>query len=71
MILEFENINGTRTLCARISSTNISTLDEYFDKIQKWCQDNQCGRRVSYAMFQFTSLKSMSLFLMTQQGKKI
>ena len=34
------------------------------DPIQKWCQDSNCGKRLSFDMFQFNSDKQITMFLL-------
>lgn len=34
------------------------------DPIQKWCQDSNCGKRLSFDMFQFANDKQITMFLL-------
>jgi hypothetical protein len=34
------------------------------DEIQAWCVEHQCGKRMSYDMFQFKNEKQKTMFLM-------
>ena len=34
------------------------------DSIQKWCQDSNCGKRISFDMFQFSNDKQITMFLL-------
>ena len=34
------------------------------DPIQKWCQDSNCGKRISFDMFQFKTDKQITMFLL-------
>jgi hypothetical protein len=34
------------------------------DPIQKWCQDSNCGKRLSFDTFQFASDKQITMFLL-------
>ena len=34
------------------------------DPIQKWCQESKCGKRLSFDMFQFSSDKHVTMFLL-------
>ena len=34
------------------------------DPIQKWCQESNCGERISFDLFQFTSDKQITMFLL-------
>lgn len=34
------------------------------DPIQIWCQEHECGRRISFDMFQFKNRKEMDFFLL-------
>ena len=34
------------------------------DPIQKWCQDSNCGKRISFDMFQFSNDKQITMFLL-------
>lgn len=38
--------------------------DEYFDEITAWCDENRCGRRTAYNMWQFKNEKSVTMFLL-------
>jgi hypothetical protein len=33
-------------------------------EIQDWCNDNKCGRRVSFDIFQFKNKKDLNFFLL-------
>ena len=40
-------------------------LDEKdIEPIQQWCQDHNCGKRLSFDIFQFKSKKEMTMFLL-------
>jgi hypothetical protein len=40
-------------------------INEYdMDPIQKWCEDHNCGRRVSFDTFQFKNKKQITMFLL-------
>ena len=34
------------------------------DPIQKWCQDSNCGKRLSFDIFQFANDKQITMFLL-------
>ena len=34
------------------------------DPIQKWCEDSNCGKRISFDMFQFKTDKQITMFLL-------
>lgn len=34
------------------------------DPIQKWCEDHNCGRRISFDTFQFKNKKQLTMFLL-------
>jgi MoaA/NifB/PqqE/SkfB family radical SAM enzyme len=45
-----------------------ATLDKYhdaeLDEIAKWCNEQQCGKRMSYHMFQFDNEAEITMFLL-------
>lgn len=70
-------IQGARrfSLCARTRVTSLDhTREDYwggfgltendFVEIQQWCDENYCGRRVSFDTFQFRNKKEMTIFLL-------
>ena len=38
--------------------------DDHFQRMSEWCDENECGRRTSYNMFTFRTLKEMTMFAM-------
>jgi len=38
--------------------------EEQMQEVSKWCNENHCGRRISYDMVQFKNKKEMSMFLL-------
>jgi len=42
--------------------TGISESD--MDPIQKWCEEHNCGIRISFDTFQFKNKKEMTMFLL-------
>lgn len=38
--------------------------EEDMDPIQAWCQECNCGKRISFDMFQFASDKQITMFLL-------
>lgn len=37
---------------------------DILEEIQAWCQDNNCGKRMSYDMFMFRNQKEKTMFLL-------
>lgn len=47
------------------STTQVWGLrEEHMDPIQRWTQECNCGKRMSFDMWQFKSRKHMTMFLM-------
>ena len=38
--------------------------EEDMDPIQQWCQESNCGKRISFDMFQFKNDKQITMFLL-------
>lgn len=38
--------------------------EEHLVPIQHWCEQNHCGRRISFDMFKFRNRKEISAFLL-------
>jgi hypothetical protein len=38
--------------------------EEDMDPIQQWCQSSNCGKRISFDMFQFKNDKQITMFLL-------
>ena len=38
--------------------------EQQLNEVQKWCEDNQCGTRMSFDQFVFQTEKELSLFLL-------
>jgi hypothetical protein len=38
--------------------------EEHFVDIQSWCEDHQCGRRMSYNQFVFRTEKELNMFML-------
>ena len=38
--------------------------EEDFVEIQKWCEANQCGRRMSFDIFRFKTRQDITAFLL-------
>lgn len=45
-------------------SFEIGIKESDMDPIQKWCQDSNCGKRISFDMFQFKTDKQITMFLL-------
>ena len=45
-------------------SFEIGIKESDIDPIQKWCQDSNCGKRISFDMFQFKTDKQITMFLL-------
>lgn len=50
------------TLAANVSGSDQDDLA--FDAIQKWCEENQFGTRISYNMFKFKNDQELGMFLL-------
>ena len=47
------------------STTQVWGLrEEHMDPIQKWCEECNCGKRMSFDMWHFKSRKHMTMFLL-------
>ena len=57
---------GRNTLTARISSNSwlIGIGEHDLMPVQEWCNENNCGKRVSFDQFQFRNKKEMTMFLL-------
>jgi hypothetical protein len=42
----------------------VGVNEKDMEPIQKWCEDHNCGRRVSFDTFQFKNKKQMTFFLL-------
>lgn len=42
--------------------TGLNEVD--IDPIQKWCEDHNCGRRMSFDTFRFRNKKEITMFLL-------
>ena len=38
--------------------------EDDIDPIQKWCEDHNCGRRMSFDTFRFKNKKEITMFLL-------
>jgi hypothetical protein len=38
--------------------------EQQLNEVQKWCENNQCGTRMSFDQFVFQTEKELSLFLL-------
>jgi hypothetical protein len=45
-------------------SFELGLKESDMDPIQKWCQESNCGKRLSFDMFQFTNDKQITMFLL-------
>jgi hypothetical protein len=56
------------TLAARVEvqprGWEVGISEQDMDPIQKWCEEHNCGRRISFDMMQFKNKKQMTLFLL-------
>ncbi len=43
---------------------DLGVREEDMIPIQKWCEENNCGRRTSFDTFQFKNKKQMTMFLL-------
>ena len=46
------------------SNPGLALREEDFVEIANWCDENHCGRRTAYHMFQFRNEKEMTVFLL-------
>lgn len=44
--------------------TSTGLREEHIDPIQEWCQNNNCGQRISFDMFRFKTSEEMTTFLL-------
>jgi hypothetical protein len=42
----------------------VNDADQQLKQVQDWCQENNCGCRISYDMFRFKNKKEISFFLL-------
>jgi hypothetical protein len=56
------------TLAARVEvqprGWEVGINEQDMDPIQKWCEEHNCGRRISFDMIQFKNKKQMTMFLL-------
>lgn len=56
------------TLAARIEiqprGFEVGINEKDIDPIQQWCQEHNCGTRISFDMFKFKNKKEMTIFLL-------
>jgi hypothetical protein len=45
-------------------SFELGLRESDMDPIQQWCKDSNCGKRISFDMFQFNSDKQITMFLL-------
>ena len=38
--------------------------EEFLEPVQKWCEENKCGVRISFDMFRFKTREEMTMFLL-------
>lgn len=41
-----------------------TAMNRWLDEVQLWCQENKCGRRMSYDMWQFDTNEQVTAFLL-------
>lgn len=41
-----------------------SIADSYFERVQAWTVDTECGRRMAYDMWQFKNSEEVTAFLL-------
>jgi len=42
----------------------ISASESDLDPVQEWCEQNNCGKRISFDQFRFRSKKEITMFLL-------
>lgn len=61
-------VRHNKTLSARAQVVEPQTLsfitDRDMQQVQEWCQQNECGRRISFDTFKFRTRAEMSAFLL-------
>ena len=65
--MDVESIRWTRGKKSNIlvaSSDNFYILEQDFKLISDWCFEHNCGKRVSYDMFQFKNEQEIIMFLL-------
>lgn len=63
---------GKNTLAARVSLTArvsesswlVGIGENDIEPIQQWCEENDCGKRVSFDQFQFRNKQELTMFLL-------
>ena len=57
---------GKNTLAARISENSwlVGIGEHDIDPIQRWCKENNCGKRISFDQFQFRNQQELTMFLL-------
>jgi hypothetical protein len=43
---------------------SVKELEDQIEAMVKWCEENDCGRRMSYDMWKFKTKAEMTLFLL-------
>lgn len=59
---------GRNTLAARVETEPYQWLagvsEHDIDPVQQWCEDNNCGKRISFDTFRFRNKKEITMFLL-------
>ena len=65
MKLIWVNTEDPLILAARMEKFYVHVLNENtMDPIQAWCEQTNCGVRISFDMFQFKNEKQKTMFLL-------
>ena len=38
--------------------------EEHLDPVQRWCEENKCGKRMAFHIFHFKTEKELAVFLL-------
>lgn len=44
--------------------TQTGLREEHLVPVQQWCEENRCGRRISFDMFRFKNREQITMFLL-------
>jgi len=59
-----KDLRGIANWTGRYAQVEKYPSEEDFVEIQKWCDENQCGRRMSFDTFRFKTRQDITAFLL-------